>query len=128
MEFKDILGNENAKEILLKSLKNKTVLHSYMFIGNDGIGKNLIAKQFAKMILCDKFDTQSLKECEHCKSCIEFEGNNNPDFKIIEPDGKVIKIEQIREMQNKVIEKPIISNKKVYIINDADTMTKEAQN
>ena len=39
MEFKDILGNKNAKEILLKSLKNNTVLHSYMFIGNEGIGK-----------------------------------------------------------------------------------------
>lgn len=128
MKFKDILGNENAKEILLKSLKNKTVLHSYMFIGNNGIGKSLIAKQFSKMILCENYNNNDLKECEHCKSCIEFEGNNNPDFKIIEPEGRVIKIEQIREMQNKIIEKPIISNKKVYIINDADTMTKEAQN
>ena len=128
MEFKDILGNEKSKEILLKSLKNRTVLHSYMFIGNEGIGKKLIATNFAKMILCENFDTNSCKECNECKSCIEFEGDNNPDFIYIEPDGKVIKIEQIREMQNKIIEKPIISNKKVYIINDADLMTKEAQN
>jgi DNA polymerase-3 subunit delta' len=128
VNFKDILGNEKAKEILLKSLNNKTVLHSYMFIGNAGIGKRLIATQFSKMILCQNFDEQNLTECGKCKSCIEFDGGNNPDFKTIEPDGKIIKIEQIREMQNKIIEKPIISNKKVYIINDADLMTKEAQN
>ena len=43
-------------------------------------------------------------------------------------DGKSIKIEQIRYMQEKIAEKPISSNKKVYIINNSDTMTKEAQN
>ena len=128
MEFKEILGNEKIKDILLKSLKNKTVLHSYMFIGNEGIGKNLIANQYAKMILCENFNEQTMKECGKCKSCIEFTSNNNPDFKIIESDGKIIKIEQIREMQKKILEKPIISNRKVYIINDADLMTKEAQN
>ena len=68
------------------------------------------------------------KYCNKCKSCIEFDSNNNPDFIYIEPDGNNIKIEQIRQMQSKVIEKPIISNKKVYIINDAKNMTVEAQN
>lgn len=128
MEFKDIIGNEKAKQILLKTVKNKTVLHSYMFIGNEGIGKSLIAKQFAKMILCENFNEQNLEPCGKCKSCIEFDGDNNPDFKCIEPDGKIIKVEQIREMQSKIIEKPIISNKKVYVINDADLMRTEAQN
>ena len=43
-------------------------------------------------------------------------------------DGKSIKIEQIRYMQEKIAEKPITSNKKIYIIDNSDTMTKEAQN
>lgn len=46
----------------------------------------------------------------------------------IEPEGNSIKIEQIRELQKKIQEKPIISEKKVYIIDQADLMTKEAQN
>jgi len=125
VSFNNIIGNENVKSILSKSLNNKTVLHSYMFIGEQGIGKRLIANQFAKMILCENYD---LNECNQCKSCIEFDSGNNPDFKLIEPDGKVIRIEQIREMQTKVAEKPVNSGKKVYIINDADLMTKEAQN
>ena len=84
----------------------------------------MIAKEFAKMILC----IEEQKYCNHCKSCIEFDSNNNPDFQIIKPDGLSIKIEQIRQMQKKILEAPIISNKKVYIIDDADLMTVEAQN
>lgn len=128
MKFNNIVGNENAKQILIKSLKNNTILHSYMFIGNEGIGKKLIANQFAKMVLCNNYNFEENTECNNCKSCIEFEGNNNPDYIQIEPDGKIIKIEQIRQMQSKIIEKPVNSNKKVYIIDNADLMTKEAQN
>ena len=51
MGFNNIIGNEKVKRILNKSLNNKTVLHSYMFIGEQGIGKKLIASQFAKMVL-----------------------------------------------------------------------------
>jgi len=65
---------------------------------------------------------------DNCSSCIKFDTDNNPDFNVISPDGNSIKIEQIRLMQSKVIEKPIVSNKKVYIIDEANCMTKEAQN
>ena len=66
--------------------------------------------------------------CNKCKSCLEFDNNNHPDFFVIEPDGNSIKIEQIRELTNKIIEKPIVSEKKIYIINNAYLMTREAQN
>lgn len=84
----------------------------------------MLATELAKAILC----LNDNKYCNNCKSCVEFDGNNNPDFLYIEPDGNSLKIEQIREMQKKVQEKPIISNKKVYIIDNADKMTVEAQN
>lgn len=76
------------------------------------------------MILC----TSKQKACGNCKSCLQFEENNQPDFIFIEPEDGIIKIEKIRQMQAKVLEKPIISSKKVYVIKDADTMTKEAEN
>ena len=123
--FENIVGNNKIKELLKNSIENQKTSHSYLFIGIEGIGKKMIAMEFAKAILC--IDEKN-KCCNKCKSCIEFDSNNNPDFKIIEPDGNSIKIEQIREMQNKIIEKPIISSKKVYVINDSDKMTKEAQN
>lgn len=122
--FENILGNEKNKNILEKTIELNKISHSYIFWGIDGIGKKAIGKQFAKTILCLQNHNN---ECE-CKSCIEFDSNNNPDFQSIESNEGKIKIEQIREMQRKVAEKPIISNKKVYIIDNADTMTTEAQN
>ena len=121
--FDNIIGNEKIKETLEKSLNQKKISHSYLFVGIDGIGKKMIAKQFAKKILC--LDNEC---CNNCKSCIEFDAENNPDFVMLEPDENSIKIEQIRLLQRKIQEKPIVSDKKVYIINDADKMTTEAQN
>lgn len=123
MLFDELIGNNKAKETLEKTIQNKHILHSYLFIGPEGIGKKQFAIRFSKAILCTEED----KPCGKCKSCIELEGNNNPDFELIESDGK-IKIEQIRMMQNKIAEKPIISGRKVYLIDNSDTMTQEAQN
>lgn len=124
MIFRDIIGNEKNKKLLRNIIDTNNTAHSYMFIGKDSIGKQLFAKEFAKAILCINED----KPCNKCKSCIEFDTYNNPDFSIIEPDGNSIKIDQIRELTKKVYEKPVISHRKVYIINDSDYMTKEAQN
>ncbi len=125
--FEYIIGNEKAKEILKKSLMQNRLSHSYMFLGIEGIGKQIFAKELAKAILCANV-SKTGSYCDICKSCVEFNSNNNPDFIYIEPEETKIKIDQIRNMQVKVAEKPIISQNKVYIINDADTMTKEAQN
>ena len=81
-----------------------------MFLGISGIGKKIIAREFAIKIL-EVEDTENI-----------------PDSLYIEPDGNSIKIEQIREMQKKVQEKPIGAKRKVYIIDQADKMTSEAQN
>jgi len=107
--FKDIIGNDKIKNELKQTIELNKISHSYLFIGTDGIGKSLFAKEFAKMIL-------------------GYDLNNNTDFIQIEPDGNSIKIEQIRELQSKILEAPIVSNKKVYIIDNADLMTREAQN
>lgn len=125
MSFSNLIGNDKIKSILKESIKNDSILHSYLFYGIDGIGKKLFALDFAKMILCNN---KNDRPCGKCKSCIEFDTKNNPDFFLIEPDGNSIKIDQIRQMQKNILEKPINSSKKVYIIDNSDTMTKEAQN
>lgn len=112
MSFENVIGNQQVQQMLMHSVDSSNVLHSYLFVGIDGIGKCLVAKEFAKLILDN---AQNL--------------SNHPDFMLIQPeDGKNIKIEQIRYLQEKIAEKPVISNKKVYIINDCDCMTVEAQN
>lgn len=125
MNFNGIIGNNDIKKYLLNSVKENKMSQSYLFVGTEGIGKLLIAKEFSKMILCTH---QEYNETCECKSCKCFEGLNHSDFMIINEECTTIKINQIREITNKVIEQPIISNKKVYIINDCDKMTVEAQN
>lgn len=124
MGFDYIVGNKKVKQFLTQAIEEDHILHSYLFVGIEGIGKSLFAKEFANKILClEKEDKE-----ESCASCIKWNSLNHPDFTMIEPENKMIKIEQIRNMQEKIAEKPIISNRKVYIIVDSQCMTKEAQN
>lgn len=126
MNFSEILGNEKIKNDLEQTVKKNTTAHSYLFIGDAGIGKKMVAKDFARMILCQGDEAD--RACGRCSSCIKFDSSNNPDYFEIEPDGNSLKISQIREMLENIYQKPIISNKKVFIINDCEKMTKEAQN
>ena len=119
----NIKGNLKNRKELEQIVQTDNVLHSYLFLGQEGIGKRLIAKEMAKNILC----LTHKPDCT-CNSCICFETNNHPDFTIINEEGENITIGQSRELIQTVYEKPILSSKKVYIINDADKMNKEAQN
>ncbi len=125
MAFEQIIGNDDIKNLLENTLKKNNVLHSYLFCGIEGIGKFLFAKEFAKGILCMNNENAP---CGLCKSCIEFETYNNPDFHIIDVDKDSIKIDQIRIMNEKIFEKPISSKRKVYVINNSEKMTIAAQN
>lgn len=124
MSFEKIIGNDKIKKELQEAVINNAISHSYLFVGQEGIGKKLFAKELAKMELC----LDNNNACDKCSSCIKFNSENNPDFAILNPDGNSIKISQIREMQENVYKKPIVSNKKVFIIDDSDKMTEEAQN
>ena len=73
MAFDEIIGNEKIKEILKSATKADNVLHSYLFVGTNGIGKRLFAKEFAQMMLCE---SKEKKPCKTCKSCLEFQGES----------------------------------------------------
>ena len=105
--FEDILGNDDVKKYLTNCIENKNFSHSYIFSGIKGIGKYTFAKDFAKCILEDSM---------------------MQDYYELGPDGESIKVSQIRELQNVINIKPTFSKKSVYIIDDADLMTIEAQN
>ena len=125
MNFNNIIGNEDLKHLFNNSISSNNRVHSYMFVGPDGIGKSLFAKDFAEKLLC----LSDNKACGTCSSCIKFESGNHPDFVILDTeDGKNIKIGQVRQMQEQIAEKPIVSDNKVFIINNSDLMTVEAQN
>lgn len=109
MYFKNIIGQEFAKKYLGNSIKNSKVNHAYMFEGIDGVGKKTFTDEFSSILL----------KSENV--------NNSPDYISIKPDGNSIKIAQVRDLQTDIIVKPH-SDYKIYIINQAEKMTIEAQN
>ena len=123
--FNYIIGNDENKKKLEYIVKNNNISHSYIFSGISGIGKFMFAKEFAKAILC--LDNEK-KPCNNCRACKSFENDNNPDIIIIDEQDESIKTEQIKELVKNVLEKPIQGEKKIYIINNSENMTREAQN
>ena len=125
MNFGDLIGQQEVINSLKNSISNKRVSHAYVFEGPEGIGKKTVASIFAAALTCKQQDGEP---CNSCKSCIQNRSGNHPDVKWIETAGKSIGIEDIRAMQSEVYIKPYSSDRKIFIINEADKMTVQAQN
>ncbi|HBF4557959.1 DNA polymerase III subunit delta' [Clostridioides difficile] len=109
MYFENIIGQDFAKKYLTNSIKKNKLNNAYMFEGMDGIGKKKFADELSKLLL----DYENLE--------------NSPDYVLIKPDGNSIKIAQIRNLQSDIVIRPH-KDYKIYIINNAEKMTVEAQN
>jgi DNA polymerase-3 subunit delta' len=123
--FSEIKGNFQLIKNLKSALKNGRISHAYMICGDAGSGKKLVAKTFAKAILCENSNG-----CGHCLSCRTFESENNIDVFYPKPEKtKSFSVDDIREqVVESVAVKPYKYNHKIYIIDNADTMTVAAQN
>lgn len=120
------MKNSQIYEILKNTVRNNKIVNGYLFSGNGKCQNYKYAKYFAKMILC--MGEEDIEVCK-CKACLMFNDNNHSDFYELNKErNESIKIDEIRTLQEKIYEKPITSLKKVYIINNAENMTKEAQN
>lgn len=125
MDFKKVIGHERAIETLKRTIKNGTISHSYIFEGEEGLGKKKIAYIFAKTLLCKE---QKEEPCNHCTSCMKFDGGNHPDLLVIEPEKGLIKKGEVESLINSVATSPFESLRKVFIINDSHKMNLEAKN
>ena len=118
------IGHKREKLKLEDIIKSNAIGHAYLFVGKKSIGKKIVAIEFAKAIMCDNADDG--EPCGHCASCKTFE--NNSDFKLLLPEKDVIKVDMIRELSREIFMLPTISKRKVFIIDDADSMNEQAQN
>ena len=75
MGFNKIIGNEKVKELLNKQIESGHLVHSYLFVGIEGIGKSLFAKEFARKLLCE-----NQEEEENCESCIMLNSRKSSGF------------------------------------------------
>lgn len=114
-------------KILKKSKEKNKVSHAYI-IETNGYSKGLdIAIAFSKYLLCPKSYTNSEK-CQNCTQCFTIDKNEFIELKIIESDTSQIKKEQIDNLQLDFTKKPVIGDKKIYIINEAEKLNIKTSN
>lgn len=125
--FKDIVGQEQIKEHLQGAMRTGKVSHAYIINGERFSGKEYIARIFAMALQCEVEGTEPCQVCHSCKQALT---DNQPDIIYVshEKPGS-IGVDDIRAQVNGDIAiKPYSSPYKIYIINEAEKMTPQAQN
>lgn len=124
-KFSDVLGQDRVVNVLKNQVKSGQISHAYLFAGERGCGKTTCAKIFAKAINClDPIDSSPCGKCENCKS-IEEESTMD----IVEMDAASNRrIDDIRNLKETVVYPPNNLKYKVYIIDEAHMITREAFN
>ncbi len=125
--FKDIIGQEQIKEHLQNALETGKVSHAYIINGEKSSGKEFNAKIFAMALQCEQ---GGVEPCNECRSCKQTLSKNQPDIIYVSHEKpNTISVDDIRaQINNDVAIKPYSSKYKVYIINEAEKMTTQAQN
>jgi len=126
--FNEVIGHEQ----IISHMKNAYIMgkvsHAYILEGEEGMGKKLLANCFVKLLQCE--NPSGCDPCNVCSSCVQIDSGNNPDVIYVKPTKKSgYGVDDVREQIVKDINiKPYKSKYKIYIINQADTMTAQAQN
>ena len=125
--FQDIIGQEQIKEHLQNALSTGKISHAYIINGEKSTGKEFIANVFAMALQCEKGEIDPCQECHSCKQALT---NNHPDIiRLVHEKPNTISVDDIRaQVNNDVGIKPYSGPYKVYIINEAEKMTPQAQN
>ena len=125
--FEEILGNEMVKDHFKRAIENHKISHAYILTGEAGMGRKSIANAFAMTLLCEKGGSEP---CMTCHSCKQVMSGNHPDLIYVkhEKPGS-IGVDDVREQINDTIMiRPYSSYYKIYIVDEAEKMTVQAQN
>jgi len=125
--FNDIVGQEHLKEQLQKNMREGNVSHAYLINGELRSGKEFIAKIFAAALQCED---ELNPPCQSCQSCVKAFSGNHPDIIFVSHEKpNTIGVEDIRtQINNDIMIKPYQGPYKIYIMNEAEKMTVQAQN
>ncbi len=124
-----ILGNLSLRQRLCNDILAGATAHAYILCGPHGSGKHTIAMAYAAAIACENKHAPNMPlPCGTCPTCRKILEKKSPDIIVIGKDGLSVKIHQIRALLADVRTVPNDLEDKFYIVEDADTMTEEAQN
>lgn len=121
----EILCQENAVNLLRQALRKKTLAHSYIFCGPEGVGKETTARAIIYHLYCH-FSQE--EPCGSCLPCRKLDKGIHPDVKVLEPDKRDIRIDSIREIDNFLRYRPLEAPYKVILILQAEKLNPQAGN
>ena len=126
--FKDIIGQEQIKDHLTHTIEQGKISHAYVINGERFSGKEFIANVFAMALQCEHPD--GVEPCQQCHSCKQALSGNQPDIiRVTHEKPNTIGVDDIRTQINTDIAiKPYSSPRKIYIIQEGEKMTAQAQN
>lgn len=116
--FKELKGRNTLRQILAAELERNAVNHAVLLSGPPGSGKKTWGRALAQALLCDR--RRGAEPCLSCLSCRQFHSGNNPRFFFLEPEGRWLKIEQIRAVRGRFY---LEGETRVCLIAGADRMT-----
>jgi len=125
MPFSDIKGQDRALELLKAYIDNGHLEGGYLFTGPSSIGKKMAAKILSQALNCVENNNQA---CGLCPSCLKIKGDSHPDVHIISSEEAQLKIEDVRQLQKEINLRAYEGRYKVFIIDNAHTLTPEAAN
>ncbi len=144
MSFKEIFCQDKAIDILQRAFASGKWAHAYIFAGPEGVGKYKTACAWARLLLCQNpiIENEFANSCGSCQSCRLFEAGSHPDFSHIykelleftkdNKDKKTpvdLAIDVIREfLVEKVSNRPTLSQRKVFVISEAERLNDSSQN
>ena len=128
MAFDAILGHERVRDLLARSLANGRVPPAILLTGPRGVGKRTLATAVARALLCP--DGSGGDACGRCPACHRSGRGLHPDLLVGEPEGptNTLKIERIRDLVREIDGVPFEASARAILIDDAHTMTEQAQN
>lgn len=127
LSFEEILGHEQIKDYMKHALERHQFSHAYILTGEAGMGRKSLANAFAMALQCEE---GKAKACGQCHSCRQFLSGNHPDVIYVrhEKPGS-IGVDDVRvQIVDDVEIKPYSSPYKIYIVDQAELMTVQAQN
>jgi DNA polymerase-3 subunit delta' len=123
--WKDIAGHERIKERLREYCTSGNVPHALLFSGIAGQGKTRVAAEFFRALNCSE---QTGEACGRCPSCLKAASGNHPDWVALNPDGRWIKVDDIREVIADIGLKPFEARWKCVVIEPAESLNTESAN
>lgn len=127
--FNDIIGQQQMKEVMRKAVKSGSPSHAYMICGERSSGKEFIAKVFAMALQCEQASKEG-EPCSDCRSCHQILSGNHPDvIRVTHEKPNTIGVDDIRgQINSDIVIKPYQGPYKIYIMNEGEKMTAQAQN